>query len=220
VTISITAIGTGTTSISIGAGGVPAGSQIVLCCCDDGNGSIAQATVTDTAGNTYVSVTGSTLAAPYVDIIRARTGLALVNGNTITYTRSSGGTHSNIEAFYATGLANVVAQAQATNSGIAGASPTVTSGTPNDVGFLFVGVVGGSAAISSFTQDSTNAAWGSPPGQVSIALPPLGGGTVINSNKSALTYNPAFGTPTNWGAVITALRGEFTDMTSRALMMS
>jgi hypothetical protein len=217
VTISITAIGTGTTSITVGAGGVPASSQIILCCCDDGNGSIAPASVTDTAGNTYASVTGSTLSAPYVDIIRSRTGLALVNGNTITYTRSSGGTHSNIEAFYVTGLANVAAQAQGTNSGIAGSSPKATSGTPDDIGFLFVGAAGGAAAISSFTQDSTNAAWGSPPGQVSLALPPLGGGTVIVNNTLALAYNPTFGTPTNWGAVITALKAEFTDMSSRAL---
>lgn len=219
MSVVITAIGTGTTSISIGAGGVPAGSQIVLCCCDDGNGGIAQASVTDTAGNTYVSVTGSALSAPYVDIIRARTGLALSNGNTITYTRSSGGTHSNIEAFYVTGLRNVAAQAQATNSGLS-AAPTVTSTTPDDVGFLFVGAAGGAAAIASFTQDSTHASWGSPPGQVSLVLPPLGGGTVINSSKTALTYAPTFGTSTNWGAVITALKADFTDYGSRAIMMS
>jgi hypothetical protein len=68
-------------------------------------------------------------------------------------------------------------------------------------------------AIASFTQDSTNAAWAQPPGQVSIAAPPLGGGNVINAGTGTLKYAPILGTSTPWCAIIIGIKPNITTAT-------
>jgi hypothetical protein len=206
--ITVVNIGTGTTSVTIGAGGVPAAAQIIVCTSD--NGSVATgASVTDTAGNTYLipnAIGLAHVAGLSVAAYRARTGLALVNGNTITYTPTTGATLSHISAFYVLGLDNVAgdtgAYFAATGTSTA---PSVTSLTPVTGGEFFIGVVGGATLVVSFTQDSTNAAWASPPGQASLAATVLVGGNVVNPSKTTLTYAPTLGTSDTWIAVIYAL---------------
>lgn len=200
---SSTVVG-GTVTITVGAGGVPAGAQIFVDTSDNGTGTGGMAdTAGNSYGNTHTSNTGIGLT-----LWRARPGtgggLALVNGNTIVYTVV--GTLAAVRAFYVVGLVDAGADVSATNTG-SSASPSATSPTPNFPGNFFVGVVGGATLISSFTQDTTNAAWDStspPAGSVSNAAPVLAMGVVVNPNKTALTYNPAFGTSDVWAAIISS----------------
>lgn len=196
---SSTTVATGAITITVGVGGVPAGAAIFVAASDSGTSA---GTVSDSKSNLYLtertSTNGSNLT---VSLYRCSFVIALVNGDTIKYTLN--GTLGAVSVFYATGLANV-GQDTAVGAGGTSATPSVTSPVPSSAGDLFIGVVGGATLISSFTQDSTNAAWASPPGSVSNAAPVLGGGNVVNPSATALTYAPTFGTSDNWRAVIAA----------------
>lgn len=206
---STTVVG-GTVTITIGAGGVPAGAHIVIAV--SWNLTVNQPTITDTAGNTYlISGNGTVKANNNITangaggVFRERTGLALVNGNTIVVTLDVTSTAAAVDAFYVTGLLNTASDTAAfgVNSG-SSANPTGTSGTPVAGGELFVAIVTGASLVTSFTQDTTNAAWGtSPPsGSISNAAPVLGVGIVYNSGSGTLTYAPTFGSSDAWAVTI------------------
>jgi hypothetical protein len=216
---SSTTVASGKITITVGAGGVPAGAQIVVCGAD--NGSLSNQSVADSAVNTYLqsSIINNTGLSIY--IMRERTGKALTNGQTIVLTLNSDATLGAANAFYATGLRNIGADGAVTNTNSAtSTTPTVTSGVPSAKGELFVGIVGSATLTSSFTQDSTNAAWATPPGQVSLAAPVLVGGDVINSGNGALTYAPTLdGGAHVWAATIVGFLAETIDMNSQSIMM-
>lgn len=224
MTVSVVNIGsnTGVSSssvvVTVGAGGTPAGAHIFVALCTTGTVS----SIVDSAGNTpYTLVQSVANGTAVTALYRARTNvLALVNGNTVTV-NYTGSCSSAVAAFYASGLANVVTDASYLNTATGtSASPSVTAlGSASAPGELVVGLVGGQSLTTSFTQDSTNAAWASPPGQVSIAAPVLGGGNVVNSGTAALTYAPTFGTSDTWGALIAGFKADTVDMNSQSMMV-
>jgi hypothetical protein len=205
---SNTGVVVNTVVVTVPAGGVPAQSHIVVCVSDNSTGGVT-GSVADTAGNTYVDrghqANNNANANGVGGIFTATTGLPLNNGDTITYTLAQTSKSAAVAAFYATGVRNDLAPLIQSAAG-SSTSPSVTSGTPSETGVLFVGMVSGQTVIASFTQDSTNAAWASPPGQVSLAAPPLGGGNVVNAAATALKYNPTFGTSDNWAALVLRIR--------------
>lgn len=201
-----------TVTFTIGAGGVPAGALILITVSDS---SIinTNSTCTDTAGNTYTSRHGKTknnvAANGFANFWESDNSLALVSGNTIVVHVGSA-TTANISAnaCYVTGVSNRAsgpynAAVSAETSG-SSTTPSVTSNVPATAGQIFFAYAAGTTLIASFTQDSTNATWASPPGSVSNAAPPLGGGNVINNTLSARTYAPTFGTTDTWAAAIIA----------------
>ena len=202
---SNTGVAVSTVAVTVPAGGVPAGALVVVCVADNsvaGTGGLNA--VADTGGNTYkvaVQANNNGAAANGCGIMwTAQVQNALVNTNTITYTLGTATSSAAVSAFYISGAPTLVeAAASATGSS---AAPSVTSGTPSVAGDLFVAMVSGTTLIASFTQDGTDAAWVSPPGQVSIAAPPLGGGNVVNAGAGTMKYAPAFGTSDTWAALI------------------
>lgn len=147
---SIVSIGTNTgasgatLAITVGAAGVPAGAAIFVCVTEKST-SGTDGTLADTAGNTYSKITSGSLAATAADgrgIVFAVTNCkALVNTNTITYTRNLSASSCAISAFYVTGAtgAATFTEALATATGTTG-TITVTSGSLG-VGRLVVGVL-------------------------------------------------------------------------------
>jgi hypothetical protein len=207
---SSTTVTGGAVTITVGAGGVPSGAHIIVVA--SWNLTVVQPTITDSASNSYL-ISGSGSAQSNNNnpsngagaIYRSRTGGALANGNTIVVTLGGIATAAAVDAFYATGLQAVTADSTSYNVSFGSSTtPSVTSGIPVAQGELFVAMVTGATTISSFTQDTTNASWGtSPPaGSISNTAPVLGVGFVVNTGLGTLTYAPTFGTSDAWAATI------------------
>ena len=180
---------------------VPAGAQIIVCISD--NNTSGFGTVTDDAGNTYVREVGVADGAgtSTTAVFRARTGLPL-SEQSVYYAPGTGSTFSTVDVSYVTGLDNTkAAEATGTSSGIS-ATPSVTSGTPTNAGDLFYAVVCGPLTTTSFTQDSTNAAWTTPPATDTAFAPFLVGGHVVDPTTATMTYAPTLGSSVAWAAVI------------------
>jgi len=207
---SNTGVAVNTVAVTVPAGGVPVGALIVVCVSDNSvSGTGGLNAVADTGGNVYTSAVqanNNNAAANGCGIMyTANVTKALVNTNTITYTLGTATSSAAVAAFYIKGAPTLIeAKNSATGSST---TPSVTSGTPSVAGDLFIGMVSATTLVSSFTQDSTNAAWASPPGQVSIAAPPLGGGNVVNAGAGTRTYAPTFGTTDTWAALIMGVQG-------------
>src|SRR6266404_3422346 len=202
--------GVGAQSVTVPAAGVPAGAHIIVIGCDNGTGSLGNSngTATDSAGNTYSSIATIPVGTGVeLSFLRSRPGagggLALVSGNTVTYTPGTGGTVCSVSVFWVSGLAATGSDnaALGTNSGTS-SSPTVTSGSPTGRGEFFIAAVAGSTLITTYNQDNS---WSSPPGIISTAAPVLGGGNQINAGSGALTYAPTFDTSDNWVAAVLPL---------------
>ena len=185
-----------TFSVTVPVGGVPAGSLIVVVNWEQGTATVGTA-VNDTAGNSYSKIASLANGANGVaSIWYAWNCLALVSGNTISYTVNNTNDSQAMSAFYATGVlatsdpldAAVTKSASGTS-----AAPSLLSGTPSQSGELIVGAVGFAAASTTFTQDSADAAYQNFPVAVANAtdLAGVGGGAVVNSGSGALTYAPA-----------------------------
>ncbi len=180
--------------------------------------------MSDSASNTYVGGNdGITGHAIYHDEgnIAATTGAAamaysyncaaLTSGQTITMTNATGASNTAaLSCFYATGLKTASdPQDSTTNNGTGGSSatPSVTaSGAPATASSLVIGLVGTNGPSGdSFTQDSTNAAYATPPTRVGTAGGnqttnyTIAGGFVVTSSQ--LTYAPSI-TSRNWAAMI------------------
>src|SRR6266404_1104646 len=202
--------GVGAQSVTVPTAGVPAGAHIIVIGCDNGTGSLGNSngTATDSAGNTYSSIATIPVGTGVeLSFLRSRSGngggLALVSGNTVTYTPGTGGTVCSVSVFWVSGLAATGSDnaALGTNSGTS-SSPTVTSGSPTGRGEFFIAAVAGSTLITTYNQDNS---WSSPPGIISTAAPVLGGGNQINAGSGALTYAPTFDTSDNWVAAVLPL---------------
>jgi hypothetical protein len=207
---SSSTIVSGQITIAVGAGGVPVGATVFVCCAVTASG--ASGSIADTGFNIY-SIFGSktnnnssTNGTGF--LFAAAVTTALVSGNTIVWTLGSGVSLAAVNVFYVLGLTvsastgNVASDGSVAAAAGSSANPSVTSATPTVGGDFFVGMVSGTTLVSSFTQDSTNAAWASPPGQVSTAAPVLGGGNVVNPSATTRTYAPTFGTSDTWAALV------------------
>lgn len=202
--------GTGINSLSITvpAGGVPAGNALVVAAMDT---STAIGDITDSRGDGFLVISQNAPDGSTAFIGASANGSVLVQNDTITYTLGQSGKNATIEAFYATGVNIGLGNAFMDLSAIGGdtgtsSTPSVISGTPIEANEIAIAVVGSPSAVSSFTQDTINEAWSSPPGQVSIVAPTLVGGNVANFTTSAVEYAPLLGTSVGWASVMIALR--------------
>lgn len=198
---------TSTLSVSVPVGGVPARSMIVVCI-SDSTGSGAVGSVVDSTSNNYIQkvigTNGGVTANGYGAIFISSTGNALVSGNLITFTLGAAGNNAAIGAFYVAGALSIDGFSSITATG-SSAAPSVTSNAPAAPGELFIAMVSSGSAANGFSQDNTNAVWGSPIGAVSTGPITLGGGNVVNPSPGALTYAPTFATSVAWAALIMSL---------------
>src|SRR6266702_348024 len=194
-----------TLAITIGAAGVPAGSLIIVCVAD-ASISVPAGSMTDSVPNTYTSAVSAdnnnVTTNGAGEIWYAFNISALVNTNTITYTKAVTGSGCAMAAFYANGMQisadphDTAVKASATGSST---TPSVTSGTPAISGELIIAMVSSTArGNDTFTQDSTNGAYVTPPVRVAAsatsAIACAAGGTLINAGSAAKTYAPTLGT--------------------------
>jgi hypothetical protein len=191
--------------ITVGAGGVPAGSTIVVCVAEAAYNVLDA--VADSALNNYAPILSVGVPNPFASIYYCANASALVNGNNITFTKGSS-TSGAVSAFYVPGLAGspLDVNVSASASGIS-TPPSVTSGVPVSVGELIIGVVAvASGPGDTFTQDATNAAYAAPPNRDNAtSVIEIVGGSVINSGSSALTYAPSI-TSRRWAALIVGFK--------------
>lgn len=205
-------------SITVPAGGVPAKAQIVVFA-SDAAASVSTPTITDTPGNTYLNNTlqdnNNVIANGSGSITRARTGLALNAGDTITYASVIATSLVNVAAIYITGLLNVT-----TDGSITGASSDTapntgasTPGNPNDVSV--------SCITSNTTQASMTlaAGWNALPGVVSLTAPALIAGWRNDAASGTVTASGTLGTGAPWAAMLAHYQAYAADMNSQAVMM-
>lgn len=203
-------------SVTVPAGGVPAGALIVVVVCNRTNSAPA-GSVTDTAGNTYTAAAGANLngaaANGYGRIFYAYNVAALVSGNSITFNNTGSTGRTAMSAFYATGIATasdpLVSSATATSTGNS-AAPTVTSGVPTAANCLFVGGIAVRTVAATFVQDSTNGAWATPPNTAVNGSSTTGarvfGGSLVVADSSAHTYAPTWTGSDLWAEMIVAFK--------------
>lgn len=199
-------------SVTVGAGGVPANSLICVCASASGisNNALTGTAITDSQSNTYARadnvIINNTSTNGSIYLFSTYNGAALVSGNTITLTAAASGRLA-LSCFYVTGqrvTSNPLDAAASTSGGAFGQSATPSAAmraAPVVPGSLVVGVIGaGFSAGDTFTQDSTHAAFTTPPNSVSITGSAIYGGTVVSS--SLLTYAPTISVSRQWGEVI------------------
>ncbi len=200
-------------SVTVPAGGVPAGALICMLIGSAGNGPTIS--VTDNAGNSYanninIASGGSSLIFSY-----AYNALALVSGNLITYAFSipnGSSLATSITAFYATGI-QTTSDPLDTRSIATGSSaaPTVTMGQAlAGTGELVIGTLVTAGVIAdTFTQDATNGAYATPPTRVATAGGQAAtnitaaGGFFVDNASTAPKYAPTI-TSRAWSTLIIA----------------
>lgn len=198
MSITITDIGhnsnsTGAT-VAVTVPTIAAGSLVLVLA---GEGSaIAQGTLADSVGNTYVADSSSSIAILFRSVIST----GLTSGQAITFTKNNSTHPGAISAFYATSTTGWPAspldlsppQTLGTNT-----TPSITSGTPSVAGELFAAFVR-YGATSTFTQDSTNH-WVAPfdldSTQTNIIV---AGGSQVNASATSITFAPSLGTSVAW----------------------
>lgn len=215
MSVTVTNIGTNTGStiatvaITVGAGGVPLGSRVIVCVADSSVSALG-GSVADTGGNTYTRLTGAdnnnVTTNGFGAIFSAPVTTALVNTNTITYTLALTAAAA-VTAFYIQSLGVDAAITTVTTG--SSTAPSVTGGTPAGSGEFWVGAVSDTGpGTETFTQDATNAAWTTPPIRVGIATtgPTIAGGAITSNLRTALTYAPTLGTTHPWAAMIVGFK--------------
>jgi len=217
--IAVTNIGTGAAialgvSAAVGAGGVPAGTLIVVCVQDTTVGA-ATGSVADTAGNTYTLITSkspnNSTTNGAAQMFYAWNSLALSSGDSITYTGTDATRSKSISAAYATGIqASSDPLIAASVNTATGTSQTlsVTSGSPGVAGALFVAFVGRNNPTSAtFTQDTADG-WSNPPNDAHEGSgsphSAVNCGSQVNAANSTLTFAPGWNTTCNQAQLIAA----------------
>lgn len=199
MTISVTDLGhastAGNTSNPALTGlNVPGGS-LIFGFATENNSTTTLGTIGDgTNGYSQLPIlNGQTNPASQASYVQGCT--ALLSG-TITYTKHAINQTAALSAFYATGIVASGAldtNVTATASG-SGTTPSVTSGTPQQVGELFVAVHSNSGSAS--TADPN---WPAPPDADTGQAVHIFGGNLINPGTGTKTYNPT-GNQTRWNA--------------------
>jgi hypothetical protein len=196
-----------TVAVTVGAGGVPSGCIIVVQVAESANSAPA-GSVADSASNTYVAEVGANhsgaTAQGFGRVFDVVGAAALVNTNTITYTKAVSGSAASISACYVTGAATTSPLDTAVTASATGNSttPSVTSGTPTIAGELFIGF-SSENNVRVYTQAS---GWASPPTLVNAAIPFTLGGNRVNAGAGTLTYNPTLAISANWMAAVIAYK--------------
>lgn len=198
--------GTGATvAVTVGVGGVPTGALIVVLAYDTASGTPG-GSVADSAGNTYAALVTLGASATSHSMFYAFNATALVNTNTITYTKQNAINGGTVSAMYATNVKTTDPKDTAVNVTASGSSttPTATSGTPVTAGELFVYNV---AFISTgtFTQDVGNG-WASPPNNSLGTGIEMQGGSQTNAGTGTKTAAPTLGTSSAWLEIMSGFK--------------
>lgn len=191
--------GGGAASVTVGSGGIPAGSTIVVL----GNssaGNFSGTAVTDTAGNTYVlkgssSYSAGSLAAIWV----VQNCSALVSGNTITVHVPVG--QLSIAALALVGVPASSLDLTTTPTVGTSSTPSITSGTPTMAGEIFVAGLA-YVAVSPTTTFTQAAGWSTPFDSITASgvVQNLAGGSRIQTGSAApFTYAPSLSASNKWG---------------------
>lgn len=204
--ISTTSAKTSSSSltVTVGAGGVPTGSCIFVVGGLNASGPTV-GNASDSQGNTYqnpASLRNANTNNIAVGIGYAyNTTTALVSGDTISIAFSAAVNASSASVFYATGLDTgsdpLDAATDNTATNVNTTSVTMAA-APAVAGSLIVAASASRGLLSAFVQDSTNAAYATPPNGVGTTGNPtssncaVAGGTVVSSSQ--LTYAPTTAT--------------------------
>jgi len=174
--------------------------------------AIPNASVTDTAGNTYVLDTDNSGANPRNDIWRADNVAALASGSSITVTYS---TTFSAAAAAADEFSGVTATSPKDVSGVGSGSSTTPSATAdpvatNDLIFGHVSVNGPTGDTYTEDTDSTGGdTWHTltrigTSGAGATSNVTSNGAYKIATDGSAQTYNPTLGTSRAWRDTVTS----------------
>lgn len=199
--------GVNTVVVTVPGGGVPVGNALGIIVIDSSN---VAGGVTDTPGSGYTNISQNAPAnVATLAVFVSASGHAFAGGNTITYTLGQAGHAATVNAFYVSGvdlaLGNDIVEFLGSGAGTSTA-PSATTIAPTVSCALFVGAVGAASAVTSFTQDTINAAWATPPGQVQITAPMLVGGSFVSPGLGGRTYAPTLGTSAAWAELIMAIK--------------
>lgn len=216
--ISLTNIGTNsaktadpTVTVTVGVGGVPSGCLICACVGMSDSTNSGVATVSDlhvaTPVNTYISQT--TVTAPCMVFAYAYNANALVQNDTISAACTTTSTGAAVSFFYVTGIqTGSDPYDTATEAGALAATVTMAAAPAVASSLVLAAVMQKRPSGDAFTQDSTNAAYGTPPNRVGTTGNPASGnittagGSVVSSSQ--LTYTPTFGASGSPEALIAA----------------
>ena len=210
--LAITSIGTasaaaasGTFSITVPAGGVPAGAAIIVCI----HVGFGTRSVADTAGNTYTEESSASAITPLSTIGSVFTKYncaALVSGNTITVTKDTGNAGA-ASAFYITGgITGVLTETVFANVDQNNATSTnISANIGSSTAKVWLGIVASDAPTAdTFTQPG---GWATPPVRISSntgsPVVCIAGSTQI-AGGSTKTYNPSWSASRNYGSCLVA----------------
>lgn len=209
MSFTVTNIGTNatigsTTIITVGAS-IAAGTDVIVCVTDP---NPSTGSCSDSQSNTYTIVKQEVIAGSssngngYAFRSNLATGLGI--GDTITYHAGGSSLRSDVSAFSVTGGNGIDTSVTAGATSISSGSnaPSVTSGTPGEIGELFVGVI-----CQTNTRTLTQPAGGwAPPPNAELLSQGVSGGNLVNSGASALTYNPTLSGAAKWAAIIFSIK--------------
>ena len=205
-----------TLPLTVGGSGVIGGSCIVVIVHD--RSTAGSPSLADSQGNSYALVDSQGLngSRTYGTLyfFRAFNSIALSAVDTITYTKGGTGNLQCALSAMSTTLALTASDpvdgaTVATNFGT-NFNPNVTSGVPTLTNELFVGAVGIRGTSGTFTQDSANAAWVTPPDESSSGTSSINarvnGGSVIDATTATRTYAPNYSVSEHWAAIIVGFK--------------
>lgn len=224
---TLTNLGTGSgkavTSFTITTtAAIPAGALLIIAGASNGSVNLITLSGISISGYTAASGTGVT-SYLYYGINTG--GSAVASGAVMTFSLAASSVNA-ATAFCVTGLnaANPFDNATVNTSSGSSTTPSVTgSGPPGQPNTLIIGVVGvAGPSGDTFTQDSTHAAYTTPPVRVgtTTASPnqTIDGGSVTSSAQ--LTYAPTLGTSRAWAALILGIVPAPTRQPSGVMVMA
>jgi hypothetical protein len=206
----------GAGSITVPAGGVPAGSFIGVVTSEGQQISwTTGGSVSDPRGNTYTQLTHQNIdtgSKGFLTFQYAKNCNALLAGDTIVVARQDIAAGACYSGFYATGvhLTSPIDPAVTALTSGKSASPTITSGVPAFAGDYMVNCMALQiTTIPTVTQDP--AGWAAPPtaargSSAGVNLTEIIGGSKLNPGMGALTYTPTLSLSLSYAAIVLGLR--------------
>ena len=198
-----TASGTAGATITITGVTVPSGSLIYVLSFER-NSSGTQGIIDDGTNSYNISIVGSPngSAANGVSTSFYAFNSIQLNNATITYTKDTSGVFASMAAFYASGIQTTSDPLDTVTNIAVGNSTTpnvTTFGPLNATGELIVGNIAWNAGTGdTFTQDSINGAYATPPDSLISSVAGIGGGNLVDSDTAPITYAPMLNNSRTW----------------------
>lgn len=213
--------GGSTIALTVGAGGVPAGALIVVGICEQ-SPSATGTSIVDTAGNTYTLTTAVLNDTIYGRFAYCSNCLALVNTDSITYTRNAS-QRAAISGLYVTGeetISSPLDNAVTASASGTSTTPSVTSGAPAFPGELIIGLLCNGDGNKTFTLDTSGGmATALTEAKVSSGTSgaQVDSGYLVNTGVGAKTCNGTWSASCDWVAQIIGFK-EKVDLWAASVM--